>query len=89
MVTVILSHEVTNFSEWKAGFDSGESLRQQAGVKTIEVFNAVDNPNNVTVITEFPSAEAVQGFLANPNLKADMEKAGVIGAPDLKILNKI
>jgi hypothetical protein len=88
MVTVILSHEVSNYSEWKKGFDSGESLRQQAGVKTIGTYSSVDNPNLVTVITEFPNAQAVQGFMSNPNLKADMEKAGVVGKPEIKILNK-
>ncbi len=89
MVTVILSHEVANFSDWKKGFDEGESMRQQAGVKTIGIFNSVENANDVTIITEFPSKEAVQGFMANPNLKADMEKAGVISAPTVKILSKI
>jgi quinol monooxygenase YgiN len=89
MATVILSHEVTNFSDWKKGFDEGEGMRAEAGVKTHGVYSSVENPNHVTVITEFPSTEAVQGFLANPQLKADMEKAGVIGAPDVKILNKV
>ncbi len=62
-------------------------MREQAGVKTIGTFNSVSNPNVITVITEFPNAEAVQGFMSNPNLKADMEKAGVVGQPDVKILN--
>jgi quinol monooxygenase YgiN len=88
MATVILSHEVSDFAQWKKGFDEGEPLRAAAGVQTHGVYSSVENPNHVTVITEFPSVEAVQGFLANPQLKADMESAGVIGAPDLKILNK-
>lgn len=89
MVKVILSHEVKDFSTWKKGFDEGEALRTNAGVKTHGVYTAVDNGNHVTVITEFPSAEAVNGFLANPQLAADMEKAGVVGKPDVKILNKV
>jgi quinol monooxygenase YgiN len=88
MVTVILSHEVTDFAQWKKGFDSGEALRSQAGVKTSGVYTETGNQNSVTIITEFPSAEAVQGFLSNPQLQADMEEAGVIGKPDIKILNK-
>lgn len=89
MVTVILSHEVSNYSDWKKGFEEGESFRQQAGVKTNGVYNSVDNPNLVTVIAEFPSKEAVHGFINNPNLKADMEKAGVVGMPEVKILSKL
>ncbi len=89
MVTTILSHEVKNFEEWKKEFDAGASLRQQAGVKIYGVYNSVDNANHVTIIAEFPSAESVQGFLSNPELKAGMEQAGVIGTPEAKILNNI
>jgi quinol monooxygenase YgiN len=89
MTTVILSHEVSNFSSWKKGFEDGEALRAQAGVKTHGVYSAVENPNQVTIITEFPSREAVQGFLSSPQLIADMEKAGVIGTPEIKILDKV
>jgi hypothetical protein len=37
MVTVILTHEVANYSEWKIGFKAAEPLRNQAGVKTTGV----------------------------------------------------
>jgi quinol monooxygenase YgiN len=89
MATVILSHEVKDFATWKTGFDKGEPLRAAAGVKTTGVFTATDNDNHVTIITEFPSAEAVQGFLSNPALQADMETAGVIGKPEIKILKAV
>ena len=89
MVTVILSHEVKDFANWKKGFDGGEAMRAQAGVKTIGVYASVDNPNAITLITEFPSVEAVKGFLGNPDLQASMEAAGVIGEPDIKILDEV
>lgn len=89
MVTVLLTHEVKNFLEWKEVYDAGEPLRQQAGVKINGVYNSVDHPNSITIIAEFQSAEAVHRFLTHPDLKASMEKAGVVGAPEAKILNKI
>jgi hypothetical protein len=88
MVNVILTHEVKSFSDWKKGFDEGEPMRAQAGVKTSGVYASVDNPNLVTVIAEFPSVEVVNGFMNNPELQAGMEKAGVIGKPEVKILKK-
>jgi len=89
MVTVILSHEVANVAEWRVGFDGHEPVRQQAGVKTLGVYQSVDNPNQISIITEFPSAAAVAGFFSDPNMKAQFAKAGVIGVPEAKILNKI
>ena len=89
MVTTILTHEVKNFSEWKKGFDADESSRQQAGVKTNGIYTSVDNPNQVTVILEFPSEDVVKGFMGDPDLKVKMEQAGVLGMPETKILNKM
>jgi hypothetical protein len=40
----------------------------------------------VSVIGEFPSAAAADAFTTNPKLKEIMEKAGVVGKPDVKIL---
>jgi quinol monooxygenase YgiN len=88
MVHVILTHEVQNFDKWKTLFDDGEGMRSGAGIKTSGVYRSVENPNQVVIMTEFPSADAVSGFLANPELKAAMEKGGVIGKPDIKILTK-
>jgi len=84
MVTVIVSHEVKNFAEWKKGFDSDEVNRQQAGVKTHGVYTAADNPNLVSIFTEFQSMEAVHGMMASPHMKESMEAAGVIGMPEVR-----
>ena len=88
MVKVILSHDVANFQNWKKGFDAGEPLRQQAGMKTIGVYNDIENPNHVTIIADFPNKEAVTRFINNPNLKNEMKSAGVVGAPEVHILNQ-
>ncbi|MBC7384029.1 MAG: cyclase [Bacteroidia bacterium] len=89
MVTTILSHEVKDYADWKQGFDSDESNRSKMGVTVSGVYQSAENPNMVTVITEVPNIEAIKSFMANPELKANMEKAGVIGMPDIKILNKM
>jgi len=89
MVTVIITHEMKNFSEWKAGYDEDEARRQQAGLKMSGLYRAVDNPNVVTVIGEAASVEALNEFMSSPELKAVMEALGVISAPEVKVLNKI
>ena len=88
MVTAILTHEVKNFSDWKKGFDEDGGNRTAMGLTVIGVYQGVDNPNMVTVIAEMASAEAIKGIMANPDMKVVMEKAGVIGQPQMLILNK-
>jgi len=88
MVTVIISHECKNYSDWRKVFDADEVNRSKAGFKSMGVYHSVDNANMITIIGEVPSLEAINGFMANPELKAAMEKGGVIGNPDVKILNR-
>jgi hypothetical protein len=89
MKTVIVSHEVKNYSAWRKVYDADEVNRSKAGFKTIGEYQSVDNPNLVTIIGETPSAEAIMKFMSNPELKVAMEQGGVIGQPDVKILSKV
>ena len=89
MKTVIISHEVNNFSDWKTGFDVHEKVRASFGIKVESVNQSDANPNHVTVICNFPNMEAVNGFINSPDLHEAMEKGGVIGKPDVKILNRV
>ena len=86
---MILSHEVQNFSDWKQFFDQDAPLREQLGVNVTGVYTAVDNPNHVTVISEIASAEVIQSLMTNPALQETMQKAGVVGQPEIKILNPV
>ena len=88
MKTVVVTHEVRNYSEWRKVYDADEVNRSKAGFKTTGEYRSVDNPNLITIIGEVPSEEAIRNFMSNPELKAAMEKGGVISQPDVKILNK-
>ncbi|MDB5226840.1 MAG: hypothetical protein JWN78_1033 [Bacteroidota bacterium] len=87
MVKVIVSHEVKDFATWKKAFDESSADRDQSGMNAT-AYTATDNPNHVTVIGEFPNEEAVHGFMNSPELKETMEKAGVVGKPDIRILKE-
>jgi hypothetical protein len=52
------------------------------------VFTAIDNPNRVTLTGECASLDILQSFMGQPELKAEMEKAGVISEPEMKVLKK-
>jgi len=89
MTTVIISHEVKNYPEWKKVYDADEVNRSKAGLKVTALYHSVDNPNKITLVGEAPSVDAVNKFMSNPELKAAMEKGGVLGMPDVKLLSKI
>ncbi len=89
MVTVIVQHEVKDFTAWKKVFDADEPNRSRAGVKTAGLYTSVKNPNDVTVILEAPSTESVTAMMSRPEMEETMKSAGVISAPVASILNKV
>ncbi|MES2477635.1 MAG: DUF3764 family protein [Bacteroidota bacterium] len=89
MVHVILSHQVKDAAEWRAHFDSDEANRAAAGIKVHGVYTSAADPNQVTVMTEFPNTDVLNAFMNNPDLKAAMERGGVISEPEVKVLIKM
>jgi Protein of unknown function (DUF3764). len=89
MTTVIVTHEVKNYSDWRKVYDADEVNRSKAGMNVTGVYQSVENPNLITIVGEAPSADSLKQFFSNPELKAAMEKGGVLGMPDVKVLSRI
>jgi quinol monooxygenase YgiN len=85
-VVVVVTHEVKDYDSWRKGYNADELNRKNVGFKVWSVYADVNNPNMVSVIGEFPSAAAAEAFSTSPKLKEVMEKAGVVGKPDVKVL---
>lgn len=89
MVTVIIQNEVKDFAEWKKVFDADNLDRTKEGVNLIALYTSINNPNDVTMIFEAPSAEVYEKIMSDPGRQEDLKKAGVISAPTAAILNKV
>ena len=76
-VRMYVKHEFADYAAWR-----------KLGVTAQAVYQSVDNPNDVTVTHDFKSAEKAKAFVASPDLKTAMEKAGVKGAPQIWITTK-
>ena len=86
--TIINSHKVENFAQWKQGFDAGEAMRAQAGIKIKGVYQSVDDENSITIISEVPNPDMAKAILSAPGMKEAMKRSGVISSPEIKILNQ-
>jgi quinol monooxygenase YgiN len=87
MEGLIIRHEVRDYAAWKAAFDRHGDARRQAGVVGHAVSRSVRNPNVVVIYLQAASLSALRTFAASPDLKAVMQAAGVVGAPDLSFVH--
>jgi len=85
---LFVHHEVADYGAWRKVFDGFAPTQKKLGVIDSAVYQTAGNANDVTVIHDFHSPEAAKAFVASPELKAAMEKAGVKGAPQIWITTK-
>lgn len=81
MVRMFVRHPVTDFAVWKQAYDEFDAERRGMGVMADAVFQAADDPNDVTACHAFESLHAAQAFMESPRLAEVMEAAGVAGEP--------
>ncbi|WP_421916961.1 cyclase [Mesorhizobium sp.] len=88
MTTLFVRHTVSDYKAWRKGYDAFGPTQKAKGVNAQVVYQAADNPNDVTVTHDFASVADAQAFIKSPDLKKAMEGAGVVGAPTIWITNK-
>lgn len=88
MTSILIQHQVKDFAAWKKVFDASVDLRTSSGALTAQVYRDESDPNKVTTIHKWNSLANAQKFAHSTDLKAAMEKAGVVGAPNVYFLNE-
>jgi hypothetical protein len=83
---LIISHEVRDYTAWKQAFDGHGDARSKAGVVGHAVNRSVRNPSVVVIYLQAESLDVLRAFAAASYLKAVMQAAGVLGAPELSFV---
>ena len=85
---LIVRHRVASFDAWKKIFDGMTDTRRAHGwLATIVYRDAVD-PNLVTIVNRVKDIEGAKRYGGSPELRAAMEKAGVLGAPEISFVEE-
>lgn len=81
---MIVSHKVADFNKWLTSYEAHDSLRLANGVHSYVIGRGVTDPNMVLVATKVDDIEKAKAFGKNSDLKQAMQKAGVIGKPNIR-----
>lgn len=88
MPVMIVRHKVEDFSKWKAVFDSMNETRKGYGWTAHEVYRSAQDPDHVTIVNHMRDVAQAKAYGNSDVLKSGMAKAGVVGAPDITILDE-
>lgn len=61
--------------------------RKAAGCKGTQVFRSSEDPNEILVLLEWNDLESARQFAQSQDLREVMQRAGVVGQPDVYFLN--
>jgi len=89
MATLFVRHTVSDYKVLRKAYDAFGPTQTAKAVKAQAVYQAADDPNDITVTHDFVSVQEAQSFVAREELKAAMQDAGVIGAPTIWITNRV
>ncbi|PHQ57455.1 MAG: cyclase [Lutibacter sp.] len=88
MTFILIKHRVNNYDNWKPIYDESQEMASEKGQLSSRSFQELNDPNLVTVLTEFDSKEHGEQFINSTELMEAMQKAGVTGKPEIHFLNE-
>jgi antibiotic biosynthesis monooxygenase (ABM) superfamily enzyme len=88
MASMIVTHKVKDFSIFKKTFDSVIDLRKSNGELSDRIYREASDPNELTLNFNWNSLANAQKYAHSPELKVAMDKAGVVGIPEIHFLNE-
>ena len=79
---------VEDYAAFRKVFDGAEDIRQAAGATNSAIYQSVDDPNEVIIQIEFPTADAAKAFSTSQALRNVQQNAGLQGPPRILIVNE-
>ena len=87
MTHILIRHKVAEFAKWKSAYDAHLAARKEAGLTEKSLLRSIDNPNEVVLLFQAEDLKRAKAFSESSNLREAMQKAGVIGKPDILFLS--
>lgn len=85
---VLIWHKVANFDKWLALYESHDSARMANGLHNYVIGRGLDKDSNMVMVAlKMDDAEKAKQFAASPDLKAAMQKGGVMGTPKISYVD--
>jgi heme-degrading monooxygenase HmoA len=88
MSYLVIRHKVKDYAKWKAAFDAHASTRKAQGSKGGQLLRDTEKPTDVVIVLEWDNLDKARAFSQSDDLRKTMERAGVIGKPDVFFLEE-
>jgi len=84
-----VSHQVADYESWKRDFDADQQSRQDATCRGHYLKRGLDDTDRVYIYCLATDAERLRTFLDSPELMQAMQRAGVVGEPEITLMRPV
>ena len=84
MGAMIVRHSVRDYGAWRPVYDAHEAARTAAGLSNGRVFRSAEEPNDILLLFDMADRRRAEEFAASDDLRTAMQRAGVVGQPELR-----
>ena len=78
MIYMLCRNRVEDFGVWKTVFDSQEKEQREAGLRLVNLWRCVEDPNNVFFVLKVADVDKARSFVSTPKAAETGKTAGVI-----------
>jgi hypothetical protein len=76
--------KVKDYATWRTAYDGHEKGRVSAGITNGRVFRSAEDPNDVVILQDVADVAKARTWFGSDELKAAMQKSGVLGSPNVR-----
>jgi hypothetical protein len=76
--------KVKDYATWRPAYDGHEKNRLSAGITNGRVFRNAQDPNDVVILQDVADVAKARTWLGSNDMKATMQKSGVVGSPNVR-----
>ncbi len=87
---LLIRHKVANYAKWKMAYDTHDSIRLANGLTNFVLGRGMGaDSNTVLVALKMADVTKAKAMAASPELKARMQKGGVLGVPNFNFVETV
>jgi hypothetical protein len=76
--------KVKDYDTWRPSYDGHEKSRLSAGITNGRVFRSAEDPNDVVILQDVADVAKARTWLGSDEMKATLQKSGVVGSPNVR-----
>ena len=84
---LVVMHKVKDYDKWLPIFEADDSAQKVAGLTRNVIARGIDDPSMILIGFKMADYDKAKAMGSSPELKAKMEKAGVVGQPTMHYEN--